>query len=82
MQLTQDKVFGRSLCQPSEHKSSLPDMIPTRDMDPISRWEAIAIPYLYEELRLAFNRCYDDDKWAKGKFNIWDFCNDNFSKQH
>ncbi|KAL2633545.1 hypothetical protein R1flu_005024 [Riccia fluitans] len=75
-------VLGRSPCQPCEDKSSLHGVIPTQDMEPIPGWAAIVIPSLYQELRPAFSQCYDNDKWVKGKFNIQNFCNDDFFKQH
>ncbi|KAL2651643.1 hypothetical protein R1flu_019771 [Riccia fluitans] len=73
--LMQDKVLGRSPRQPHEDKSSLNDVNPTQDIEPIPGWAAIAIPYSYEELRLGFKRCYNADK---EKFNIRDVFNDEF----
>ncbi|KAL2610387.1 hypothetical protein R1flu_028960 [Riccia fluitans] len=78
--LTQEKVFGRSPCQTSEDKSSLLYMIPIRDMKPIPGRTAIAIPYSYEELRPAFNRCYDIDKWPRANSTFETFAMMIFSK--
>ncbi|KAL3692142.1 hypothetical protein R1sor_005793 [Riccia sorocarpa] len=59
----------------------LPAVVSTMAIEKVPGWAVIAIPYNYNELRAAFMD-YNDFKWAAGKLNIQDHCNDQFLRDN